>query len=113
MAKNVKQIAKALGAKIGEPVPDTGGGAFGMAWLAASLSSRLEPIQGKRPGRPSDPTWVYSRKVPMKEETLDRLEEIAASVSTRDRKVSPMQVAAQLLEQSLDQVSAGEKTTAG
>ena len=113
MAKNVKQIAKALGAKIGEPVLDTGGGAFGMAWLAASLSSRLEPIQGKRPGRPSDPTWVYSRKVPMKEETLDRLEEIAASVSTRDRKVSPMQVAAQLLEQSLDQVSAGEKTTAG
>jgi len=41
MAKNVKHIAKALGATIGEPVPDTGGGAFGMAWLAASLSSRL------------------------------------------------------------------------
>lgn len=104
MAKNVKRIAKALGARIGKPVPDAGGGAFGMARLAAVLGARLEPIQGKRPGRPSDPSWVYSRKVPMSEATLDRLEQLAQSVSTTERRVSPMQVAAQLLEQSIDRV---------
>lgn len=107
MAKNVQKIAKALGAKIGDPVSDTGGGAFGMAWLTAELCSRLEPIQGKRPGRPSDPSWVYSRKVPMSEETLERLEEIASTVSTHERKVSPMQVAAQLLEKGLERLGTG------
>ncbi len=105
MAKNVKRVAKALGAKIGAHVPDTGGGAFGMARLAAVLSARLKPIQGKRPGRPSDPSWVYSRKVPMSESTLERLEELADSVSTSERRVSPMQVAAQLLEQSIHRVA--------
>ena len=104
MAKNVKKIATSLGATIGEPVPDTGGGAFGMSQLAAVLSARLEPIQGKRPGRPSDPSWVYYRKIPMSEETLERLEEIAESVSTDERKVSPMQVAAQLLEDGIEQM---------
>ena len=104
MAKNVRKIAEALGAKIGEPVSDTGGGAFGIAWLTAELCSRLEPIQGKRPGRPSDRSWVYARKVPMSEETLERLEDLAKTVSTKERKVSPMQVAAQLLEESLDRV---------
>jgi hypothetical protein len=107
MAKNVRKIAKALGAKIGEPVSDTGGGAFGIAWLTAELSSRLEPIQGKRPGRPSDPSWVYSRKVPMSEKTLARLEELARTVSTTERKVSPMQVAAQLLEESIGRLKTG------
>ena len=105
MAKNVKRIAKALGARIGQPVPETGGGPFGMARLSAVLSARLEPIQGKRPGRPSDPSWVYSRKVPMSETTLERLEELAQSVSTAERRVSPMQVAAQLLEQSVQCVT--------
>jgi len=37
----------------------------------------------------------------MSEWTLERLTKIAESISTEDRKVSPMQVAAQLLEESL------------
>jgi hypothetical protein len=37
----------------------------------------------------------------MSDETLARLTHLAASVSTAERKVSPMQVAAQLLEESL------------
>jgi len=104
MAKNVKKIAKALGATIGEQIPDTGGGAFGMSRLATALISQLQPIQGKRPGRPSDPSWIYSPKVPMSEETLDRLEKLAEAVSTDERRVIPMQVAAQLLEESIDKV---------
>ena len=47
---------------------------------------------------------VYYRKIPMSEETLERLEEIAESVSTDERKVSPMQVAAQLLEDGVEQI---------
>jgi CubicO group peptidase (beta-lactamase class C family) len=47
------------------------------------------------------PSWVLQRKVPMSAETLERLTKIAESISTEDRKVSPMQVAAQLLEESL------------
>ena len=105
MAKDVNKIAEALGAKVVGEVPDTGGGAFGMSRLASLLRTRLEPGQGRRPGRPSDPLWVLQRKVPMSEETLERLTQLAESISTAERKVSPMQVAAQLLEDSLDRVS--------
>lgn len=109
MAKNIRKIATQLGAKIGDPVPDVGGGAFGMARLGALLSNRLTPIRGKRPGRPSDPLWVENRKVPMSEATLQRLEELAQQLSSDERRVSPMQVAAQLLEAGLDRVNEESK----
>jgi hypothetical protein len=105
MAKNVNKIAEALGATVVGEIPDTGGGAFGMSRLAAILRARLEPSQGRRPGRPSDPLWTVQRKVPMSQETLERLTQLAASISTAERRVSPMQVAAQLLEESLNRVS--------
>jgi len=105
MAKNVNKIAEALGATVVGEVPDTGGGAFGMSRLAAILRTRLEPGQGRRPGRPSDPLWVIQRKVPMSQATLKRLTQLAEAISTAERKVSPMQVAAQLLEDSLKRVS--------
>jgi hypothetical protein len=41
----------------------------------------------------------------MSQATLERLTQLAASISTAERKVSPMQVAAQLLEDSLNRVS--------
>jgi hypothetical protein len=105
MAKNVNKIAEALGATVVGEIPDMGGGAFGMSRLAAILRARLEPSQGRRPGRPSDPLWTVQRKVPMSQETLERLTQLAASISTAERRVSPMQVAAQLLEDSLNRVS--------
>ena len=76
-----------------------------MSRLAGILRTCLEPSQGRRPGRPSDPLWVLQRKMPMSEETLERLTQLAESISIEERKVSPMQVAAQLLEDSLDRVS--------
>ncbi len=63
MAKNVNKIAEALGATVIGEVPETGGGAFGMSRLAAILRTRLEPGQGRRPGRPSNPLWVQARLV--------------------------------------------------
>jgi hypothetical protein len=104
MAKNIKKIAELLGAKITTELPDTRGGAFGayrLGEIVARLQSRLEPGQGKRPGRPTAVDWVHHRKLPMSDETFKKLEALAAKASTEDRKVSPMQLAAQLLEEAI------------
>ena len=104
MAKNIDHIAKKLGAEIVCQVPDVGGGAFGMARLAGiitSLQDRLQPGQGQRPGRPTDANWVHHPKVPMSDETQAKLEQLAELASTPERKVSPMQVAARLLEEAV------------
>jgi hypothetical protein len=99
MARNREKLAELLGAKIVGKVPDVGGGAFGMARLAHMLHERLTPSQGDRPGRPTDPSWVLRPKVPMSAATAEKLARIADGLSTDVRKVSPMQVAAQLLEE--------------
>ena len=103
MAKNIKSIAARLGAKIVGQVPETGGGAFGAARLAKcveSLQGRLVPGQGKRAGRPSDANWVRHPKIPMSESTRQRLLRLAERASASGRKVSPMQIAAQILEEA-------------
>ena len=69
------------------------------------LQGRLAPGQGKRAGRPSDASWVHHPKVPMSEATQRRLSVLAARASTEGRKVSPMQVAAQILEDALARIS--------
>jgi hypothetical protein len=104
MAKNIEKIAAGLGAKIVTQVPDTGAGAFGAARLAhvvASIQARLVPGQGLRPGRPTDATWVRYPKVPMSDATRQRLDVLAERFSTSGRKVSPMQIAAQIIEDAL------------
>lgn len=104
MASNIKRIAEALGAETAAQVPLTGGGAFGAARLAGivqHLQARLVPGQGKRPDRPSEASWVRHPKVPMSEATEQRLRRLAERASESGRKVSPMQVAAQILEDAL------------
>lgn len=104
MARNRVQLAKLLGAKIVGKVPDVGGGAFGMARIAHLLHERLTPSEGERPGRPTNPKWVRRPKVPMSAATTQKLTKLAEALSTPNRKVSPMQVAAQLLEEALGKV---------
>jgi hypothetical protein len=98
------EFADALGAnKIGQ-VPDTGGGAFGAARLARivkAMQARLTPGQGRRPGRPTDANWVRHPKVPMSDATKQRLTRLADQVSSQGRKISPMQIAAQILEDAV------------
>ena len=104
MVRNIKRIAEALGAQVVGQIPDAGGGAFGAARLAritARLQDRLVPGQGKRPGRPSDASWVRHPKVPMSEATRRRLGLLAERASAGGHKVSPMQIAAQILEDAL------------
>lgn len=62
------------------------------------LRTRLAPSRGERPGRPSDPSWILQRKLSMSQETLETLERLAEAFSTPERQVSPMQVAALLVE---------------
>lgn len=100
MAKNIGTLAKKLGATVVSSVPDYSAGAFGMAALADTLRERLEPSVGKRPGRPCNPAWSKRPKVPMAPETEQRLQELAHLLSERERQVSPMQVAALILEQA-------------
>ena len=66
--------------------------------LGERIRARLAPGKGARPGRPSDPSWTVQRKLSMNDQTLRTLELIADSVSTDSRRVSPMQVAALLIE---------------
>ena len=110
MSERTRKIAASLGAKLVGPVPKVGGGAFEMARLAAAVAAlreRLEPGQGKRPGRPTDPAWVRHPKIPMSLDTEQRLARIAEKASQGGRKVSPMQVAAQLLEEAVGALEAG------
>jgi hypothetical protein len=107
MAKNIEKIAAGLGARVVGQVPDTGGGAFGAARLARiveTMQGRLAPGQGRRPGRPTDASWVRHPKVPMSEATRQRLARLAEQSSTGGRKVSPMQIAARILEEALADV---------
>jgi hypothetical protein len=109
MAKNIDIIAKRLHAKVVGKVPDTGGGAFGASRLAAivtRLRSRLQPSQGERPGRPTDPSWTHHPKIPMTEETRQKLTKLAEQLSDQTRKITPMQLAAQLLEDAVAHLDA-------
>ena len=100
MAKNLEALAKKLGATVVGPVPDYSPGAFGIALLANTLRERLEPSVGKRPGRPSNAAWSKRPKVPMAPETEARLKELSHLLSVGERQVSPMQIAALILEQA-------------
>jgi hypothetical protein len=104
MPKNPQEFADLFGAKIVGEVPDVGGGPFGMARLAHIMHQRLTPSRGERPGRPTDSTWASRPKVPMSKATRRRLADIAKAMSTPERQVSPMQVAAQLLEEAVKRV---------
>jgi hypothetical protein len=110
MPTNPQEFADLLGAKIVGEVPEVGGGPFGMAQLAHLLHQRLIPSQGERPGRPTDSTWDDRPKVPMSAATRRRLAQIASALSTPQRRVSPMQVAAQLLEEAVRRVPVSPET---
>ena len=104
MAKNIHKLSESLGATIVTQLPDGGGGAFGAARLSRifkTLQGRLEPGRGRRKGRPTDSSWVHHPKVPMSESTERKLARLAERASSPGRRVSPMQMAAQLLEEAV------------
>jgi hypothetical protein len=104
MPVDSREFARMLGAKIVGEIPTVGGGPFGMARLAQLLHQRLTPSPGERPGRPTNPNWVKRCKVPMSAATVERLSQMAEQMSTPERRISPMQVAAQLLQEALERL---------
>ena len=100
MAKGIDSIAKKLCATVVGTVPDYSAGAFGVAILAKTMRDRLEPGRRKRRRRPSNRRWTKRSKVPMAVETEARLKRLARMLSDDDRQITPMQVAAQLLEET-------------
>src|SRR5205085_6430984 len=104
MSRIRRKIERATGATYVGRLPHVSGGAFSAARLpalVAELKARLQPGRGARPGRPTNPDWQLHPKVPMSRSTKQALEELASRMSTSDRKLSPMQVAAQILEAAL------------
>jgi len=79
----------------------------GFDQLADTLRIKLEPGQGRRPGRPGNREWIIQRKVSMSAETFRALENLAELASNDKRKVTPMQVAALLLEEATGQYAQG------
>jgi hypothetical protein len=112
MAKDIRSIARALDAQVVGRLPDVGGGACGAARLAKILQQRLRPSRGRdaksnRPGRPTVASWAVRPKVPMSKTTAAKLKQIAREASRSGRRVSAMQVAAQLLEDAVSRFGEG------
>lgn len=70
---------------------------LGMKAIASIVRERLI----SRGGRPSDPAWTISRKVPMRSETWKELDRIAQKLQKQNIRVSAGQVAAIALERGL------------
>src|SRR5436190_13236615 len=100
--RSIQDVQRALGGDTPRPVSAAPHGPFGARQLAAELRERLQPGAGARPGRPTDPDWEVRRLVGFRPETWRRLAEIAKEVSTPQRRVSPAQVAALLIETGVE-----------
>ena len=74
-------------------------GPMDMLALRQEVGERLQSSGG----RPTDPSWTVSRQVPFKEESWARLQDIASEVGALGRRVGPAQVAALLVENSLQE----------
>lgn len=72
-------------------------GPFAAVDLALEVAQRLHPPAGG--GQPTDPSWNERRLIPLKRETLEKLDQIATSVRKRTgTHVQPLQIAAAVLE---------------
>jgi hypothetical protein len=108
MRRTTKRIAQAMGAEYVGRLPHVGGGAFAAARLPAlvtALKRQLQPGRGLRPGRPTDSAWVLHPKVPMSAATKRMLVRLANQMSTEERRVSAMQVAAKILEAAIAELT--------
>jgi hypothetical protein len=100
------KIARGLRARKKGTVYPTGGYP-GAAQLAAEVQARFRVPPGG--GRPTDPRWSDKRLVPIAPRTLKRLERIAKRLHEETGvRVEPMQLAAILLETTIESVGAEE-----
>lgn len=96
---DVKKIAKALGAEHRGKV-SARSGYFGAVQLVAEIQSRFRVPAGG--GRPTDPEWTERRLVRLAPKTLTKLERLAHDLQEEGVAVEPLQLAAFLLEASVE-----------
>ena len=102
---DMNKIAKGLGAERRGPV-SAKGGYFGALGTAADLAARLKvPENG---GRRTDPSWTERRQLPLRRQTLERLQRLAARIRKQGGDLHPMQLAALLLEKATQDLSDDE-----
>jgi hypothetical protein len=81
-----------------------GSGFVGALQLAEEVRRRFKAPRGG--GWARDPRWTTKRLMPVRPDTLSRLEELAQQVSELVRhRVEPLQVAAVLVERDLETFS--------
>jgi hypothetical protein len=98
---DMNKIAKALGAERRGDVR-AGSGHFGAMQVVAEIQARFQVPTGG--GRSTDPTWTDRRLVPLAPKTLAHLEYLSKIVSEKGGiTVSPLQVAALLLEHATEE----------
>jgi hypothetical protein len=86
------------------PASTAKGGYFGALNLAADITERFKVPQTG--GRPTDPSWTERRQLPLRPETLERLEKLAMTIREHGGgEIHPMQLAALLLEKATASIS--------
>lgn len=95
------RIAEALGASRTVEVGTRKiGGPLDLLALREEFGRRLRSSGG----RPTDPNWTVARQVPFKDESWSRLQSLASEIGATGRRVGPAQIAALLIEQSLEEL---------
>src|SRR6266545_5034541 len=103
---DMDRIARGLGAGRRGKV-HASGGYFGALQLLADIEARFRVPPGG--GRPTDPNWTERRLIPLAPQTLLRLDELTAKVrESRGVSIEPMQLAALLLEKTLEHLREDE-----
>ena len=97
IADDPDAIAEALGSHDSRPVSEDLASPISLLGLAHRFNERLRSTGG----RPTDPRWTVSRRVPFAPETWDALNVIAERLSSSERKVAPAQLAAALIEDGI------------
>lgn len=103
------KIAEALGATRAVDLSSTAiGGPLDLLALREEFNQRLRSSGG----RPTDPSWTLSRQVPFKEGSWTHLQDLASEVGASGRRVGPAQVAALLIESSLEELEEAQPEAA-
>jgi hypothetical protein len=95
---SIEEARRLLGAEAPVSLPGAPSDFLSLQGLASITRNRLVSSGG----RPSDPAWTVSRKVPMKAETWQKLDRYAQSLQEQEIRISPGQVAAIALERGLE-----------
>lgn len=103
---DLDKIAKGLGGERRGKFA-VSGGHFGAMQLVGDIQAHFRTPAGG--GRATNPAWTTKRLVPLADQTLKRLEQLAREIEEkRNIHIEPMQVAALLIENSLAKVTGEE-----